>query len=462
MTLEKTLATPAHASPPLARGLPLLGNVLDLTGHLPAFFLKNYYKHGPIYRVLVFNQTYTVLAGPEANIFMSRKGNDHLRSYELWHEQNAQYGAQNSLISMDGEPHARLRKVQKRGYSRSAIDGHYPEAVDVVQREVQGWEADRSMPVMEFMQRIVTEQLGTIVANYAPGDYVKDVRVVLRTLLLTTVTKQAPRLLLHLPAYRKARARVWELGHKIIAAHRDGPAEGREPDLIDDLLAAAADESLLPRSDLLIGVLGPYIAGLDTVASTCGFMLYALLKDPDLLQRAQAEADELFANGVPAPEALRHADVLHRAAQETLRIYPIAPATQRTVTAAFEFGGCRVETGERLFIATASPHFMPELYPDPYKFDIDRYLPGRAEHRTPGAYAPFGQGAHTCLGAGFAEVQIMLTMAALLHAADLEMDPPGYNLKTSHIPNPKPEGKFRVRMQKKRAALDPKQPRHWE
>ena len=239
MTLEKTLAKPSAAQslPPLVRGLPLLGNVLDLTGDLPAFFLKNYYEYGPIFRVRVFNQTYTVLAGPEANLFMSRQGNDHLRSYELWHEQNAQYGAQNSLISLDGEAHTRLRKVQKRGYSCSTIDGHYPQAVDVVQRELQGWQPGRSMPVMEFMQRIVTEQLGTIVAGFAPGDYVKDIRVVLRTILLTTVTKQAPRLLLHMPAYRKARARVGELGQKIIASHQDG-LDGRQPDLIDDLLAA--------------------------------------------------------------------------------------------------------------------------------------------------------------------------------------------------------------------------------
>ena len=197
----------------------------------------------------------------------------------------------------------------------------------------------------------------------------------------------------------------------------------------------------------MIGVLGPYTAGLDTVASTCGFMLYALLKDPDLLERARAEADALFAAGVPGPEALRRADVLHRAAQETLRIYPIAPATQRVVTTVFEFGGYRVEPGELLFIATASSHFMESFYPDPYRFDIDRYLPERAEHRAPGAYAPFGQGAARLPGRRFRRSADHVDHGrVLLRLADLEMDPPGYELKTTHIPNPRPESHFRVRM----------------
>src|SRR5260221_2053373 len=52
------------------------------------------------------------------------------------------------------------------------------------------------------------------------------------------------------------------------------------------------------------------------------------------------------------------------------------------------------------------------------QFDLDRFRPPRNEHRKPGAYAPFGLGDHTCLGAGIAEVQLMTTMATLLRSEE--------------------------------------------
>ncbi len=132
-----------------------------------------------------------------------------------------------------------------------------------------------------------------------------------------------------------------------------------------------------------------------------------------------------------------------------MRRYPIAPAIQRTVVKPFEFGGYRVDAGGRIFIGTTVAHFIPELHPDPYRFDIDRYLPHRNEHRIPGAFAPFSLGAHTCLGAGLAEIQIMLTIAALLHYARFEMEPTDYELKTRTAPTPAPDRSFRMRLVKR-------------
>jgi cytochrome P450 len=135
-------------------------------------------------------------------------------------------------------------------------------------------------------------------------------------------------------------------------------------------------------------------------------------------------------------------DRLHRTALETLRRYPTTPATQRTVTAPFEFAGYRVEAGTRLFIGTTVPHFDERYHPDPYRFDIDRYRPPRNEHRIPGAYAPYGLGPHTCLGAGMAEAQIMLTVAALFHYGQFEMDPPDYELQIRPLPTNAPANSF--------------------
>lgn len=431
--------------PPLVPGLPLVGSALQMAQDILKFFVQVYHEHGPVTRIRVMNDEYVVIAGPEANIFFSREGNDHFRSKEFWEGMDAEMGADHSLISLDGPEHAELRQISKRGYGRSVLEARIPDAVAITRKHLDAWPVGESRPGLTALQRIVTDQLGTIVAGTAPGDYMEDVMNFIRTLLLVYVTRQRPGFYALTPGYRRAKQRSFELGHKIVEKFRQNPPVDRKPGLIDDAIAAADEGRLLTQKDLMPIALGPYIAGLDTAASTIAFMLYALLTHPEVAAGVKVEADALFADGNPTPAALRKLDVLHRASLETFRRYPIAPATQRTATQPFEFGGYRIEAGQKVFIGITVPHFIAALHPDPYRFDIDRYLPERNEHRIPGAFAPFSLGSHTCLGAGLAETQIMLTIATLFNQARFELDPPGYQLKIRSAPTPAPASSFCIR-----------------
>lgn len=432
--------------PPVVPGLPFIGSAIPMYTDVLGFLIQQYQRMGPIFRIRVPGETYTVIAGQQANLFMARVGNDHFRSKEFWQHMDRELGAKTTLISSDGEVHTRLRQLQKRGYSRSTIEAHLADVVGIARRYAVEFPAGRGLSVYPWLQSVITEQLGTIIAGTAPGDYIQDVVHFVRTALLVHVTRQRPGFLTSLPGYKHAKQRTFELGNRILDWHRAHPPVDRPANLIDDALAAAEDSSLVAPQDLMPFALGPYIAGLDTAASTAAFLLYALFADPELRQQVQAEADELFAGEGVTPAKVRALDVLQRTFLETLRRYPIAPAVQRTVTQPFEFAGHRVDAGGRIFIGTTVAHFIPELHPDPYRFDIDRYLPPRNENKIPGGFAPFGLGAHTCLGAGLAEVQIMLTVASLLHFADLQMDPPDYTLRTRTAPTPAPTPDFRMRV----------------
>ena len=114
--------------------------------------------------------------------------------------------------------------------------------------------------------------------------------------------------------------------------------------------------------------------------------------------------DAVFAQGPLTWEQLKEMTALHGAAMETLRRYPVAGGHFIKVAKPLTIAGYRLEPGDDIFVAMTVPHFLPELYPEPEKFDIDRYHAPRNEHRQRGAYAPFGLGDHTCLGAGIAEI----------------------------------------------------------
>ena len=179
-------------------------------------------------------------------------------------------------------------------------------------------------------------------------------------------------------------------------------------------------------------------------------MLYALLKHPELLERMRAEVDAMYEQGAPTPEGLRKLEVTHRIAMETLRVYPVVPALTRTVSNSFEFGGYTVPAGAEVMLGTTVAHHLPEYFPDPERFDIERYSHGAAQHRQPGAFAPFGVGRHRCLGSGFSEVQIALTMATIVRETELVLERPERPLKIKLAPAPHPDESLRFRLVRRR------------
>ena len=201
------------------------------------------------------------------------------------------------------------------------------------------------------------------------------------------------KLLMRSPRLRRARARTDELAAKIIAAHDPKKRGDRDPDLIDDLLDLhRTDPQFLPETDLKMAVLSPLWLGLHTAGHAAPFMLYELLKQPDLLQRAKDEADALFAQGPPTAQGLRSLDVIPRILMETLRLHTPTPGLKRTVTNSFEFAGCTVPAGESVVVSLALCYGLPEYFANPERFDIDRFAPPRNEHKQPGVYHPYGIG----------------------------------------------------------------------
>ena len=435
----------------MVKGLPYLGNALDMAKDPGRFFYECYRKYGPVFKIKVMGNTYTVLAGAEAANFMgTREGRDSLRSKEFWQGLVDEWGASRTLTGSDGEAHQKLRAVMRHGYSKESVKGRYNELVEITDSVLaRDWPVGAEVPVVQNMQYLVTEQLGGLLTGTSPREYVADIRTTILYILNVLVTRQRPKFMLKDPRYRHAKKRVAELGQRMIAEYyaTKGTRDPERRNLVDDIMEAhERDPDLIPGSDLILSLTGPFVAGLDTVANTIGAFVYAVLKHPQVLARIHAETDAMFAKG-PIDEAdLRSLPAVNGAIMEVMRMYPIAVAQMRTATRDFAFLGHRIRAGELLYVATAVPHYMEEHYPNPDTFDIDRYQKPRAEHLKPGVYSPYGRGTHTCLGKTLAEVQMTLSMARLFYKLDLELESPDYELETKVLPTPGPSMKFKVRV----------------
>ena len=133
-------------------------------------------------------------------------------------------------------------------------------------------------------------------------------------------------------------------------------------------------------------------------------------------------------------------------------MYPVVPMQVRNVMNAFTLEGYSPPVGTRLFIAQTATHYMDDVFPDPFAFDIDRYLPERKEQVGHG-YAPYGLGTHTCLGQNWVELQLALNLLLIAHYFNLELSPENYQLRLNPIPSLAPRKSLKFVVAEKRREL---------
>ena len=451
-TTPSVAPPPAPTAIPEDKGLPIIGHALNMGPSAGPFLLRQFRKLGPIYRLRVLGNRIVILAGPEANAFISRD-NRHLRGHDIWLDFHSTLGARHSPLSADGPQHIRMRRDHAEVYSRKLLtsDHALSTAIRIVRRQIAEWPVDKPLRILPAFQRIILEQIGILATGLSPQEYINDITYFFRILIATQVSRHVPKLATKGPRYRRARRRVEEMVRKILEAHAPRKRSGVPRDFVDDLLELnRADPHYIAEADYLIFVLGPLIAGLDTAANMLSFMVYESARRPDLMERMRSEADTLFENGTPTLRDVGHLDVIHRVAMETLRLYPITPVLPRVVANAFEFQGHRVEAGEVVLVAHTVPHLMHEYYPEPERFDIERYSPERAEHRRPGVYEPFGVGSHQCLGRSLAEALIALNIASVMRETEIALHPVDYKLRTAPTPPLRPRKSLQIRLLRRR------------
>ena len=414
-------------------------------------FLEQYRKLGPVFRIPRPDKPpLTVLAGPPANVFVDHYASEFFTTRAHWQEFDQNIGS-TIFEARDGAANRQRRAQTSRIWSRARVVDKLVPMIAIT-LDFSDWQPGERFFVRPAMQRIVAEQLGRLLVGFSPGEYLPDLIIYLDTLITTSFGENRQWTPESKAEFERAKQRAKELGRAILQAHIDQPMPNRKPDLIDEALAAAVEDPSGSFRNYAEGLLGlkVFLAGLDTVANTCSFMIYALLAHPDVLNRVLVEVDAAFSQGPLTRERLNNMTALHGTAMETLRRYPIASGHLATVAKRLTLAGYRLEPGDEIFVAMTVPHFLPELYPEPEKFDIDRFHAPRNEHRQDGAYAPFGLGDHTCLGAGIAEIQLMVTIATIFHDYQLELDPPTYTLRIENQPTPAPSKDFGVKIVVKR------------
>ncbi|GAB0087590.1 Cytochrome P450 [Sergentomyia squamirostris] len=161
-----------------------------------------------------------------------------------------------------------------------------------------------------------------------------------------------------------------------------------------------------------------FVAGYETSSSTMTFALYELAQNQEIQDRAREEVLRVLEkhNGEYNYEACIEMKYLDQVINETLRKHPIVDNLIRTCGQDYQVPGTKhvIEKGTMLFVPVNGIHHDPEIYPDPERFDPDRFTEENIKARHPYAWLPFGEGPRICVGMRFGMMQTRVGLAHLL------------------------------------------------
>ena len=422
-----------------------------LSGNIPKAMYGIYRKHGPVVRMPFKIQGAPVVAlmGPDVNRWVNRHGRFYLRSKDYIERLENAFGASRSMPGMDGAEHYRMRKSLQSAYSRATLARRLPELIDNCRTSLGRWRQGDVFRGAEGFQHHVSSQISHLTMGVDCSHYVDELLAFEHRALVTRVQGTLPEFMLSTPRMKRYGKHVRRLQEAITASHTPAQRKGKPRDIADALLDLhKSDPQFLPETDLTFPFVAAMVASI-YLGSGLAFAVYNMVRHPEVYARIRGEAESLFGNGrEPNDDDFSHdsVDVTVRLCMESSRMYPVIPWQLRTVMNECVVSGYGIPTNTMTLICQTVPHYSDELYKDPLKFDIDRYLPDRAEHLKPGAYAPYGLGTHMCLGHRWVELQMAVNVLLIAHHLQLEVAPDNYRMGINPFPTLAPNRKLKFRV----------------
>jgi cytochrome P450 len=215
-------------------------------------------------------------------------------------------------------------------------------------------------------------------------------------------------------------AAIASLDARVARMIADPRAGGDRGDLLGLLLRAHdTDAGAMSDKQVRDEVMTLFVAGHETTANALAWTLWLLGREPGWYARARDQA--LALGRPPTGDDLPRLDVITRVLKEALRLYPPVYLFGRVSIAETELGGYRIPRGTVVLVSPYALHRRPDVWPDPERFDPDRFSAAAEAERSRSAFIPFGAGPRVCIGGGFAMMEGALVLATLLQRADFEL-----------------------------------------
>jgi cytochrome P450 len=334
------------------------------------------------------------------------------------------------LITSEGAFHMRQRRIAAPAFHRQRIAAYADVMTQRAALRRASWHAGQTIDIGAEMMQLALEVVARTLFN---TDVTSDVLAInhevnvimdlynyLISLPLAEAYLYAP--LPGLTRFRRARARLNAVVHRIIADHRSRARAGNTADsgdLLSMLMASrdeeggASERTGMTDEQLRDEIITIFLAGYETVANALTWTWLLLAQNPEAEARFHAELNGVLKGRTATMDDLPQLRYTEMVFAESMRIYPPAWAMGRQSTAPVALGPYRFPAGTYFFFSQYVMQRDPEYFPDPLRFDPERFTPEAKAARPRFAYFPFGGGGRQCIGESFAWMEGVLLLATI-------------------------------------------------
>ena len=337
----------------------------------------------------------------------------------------------NGILTSSGKFHRRQRRMMAPAFQPKRIRSYYTAMKEAIDGSIDSWSDEQEIDIYNEMGILALNTVSKTLFNTDADDTIPDrvanalnhiIRIGDRIAQPTGMLK----MLLPLPSnirFLQARKDLDKIIYGLIDEHRK--TGGDQGDLLSMLLAAQDDDDGTTMTDKQVRdeAITLYIAGHETTAICLNWTWYALSQNPEVKAKLYKELDEVLGDSEPTMENLPELVYTRRLLMESMRLYPPVVFFDRQPAEDWDTGSFIVPRKTFTFLCPYTMHRHPDYFPDPMKFDPDRWTSEFTASLPKGAYFPFGGGPRICIGEHFAWAELTLAVVTIAQRWDMELSP---------------------------------------
>ena len=407
-----------NSVPPGPRGLPIVGSLFDYFLDMLGFLLRTAQRYGDIAYFRLGARPVYLLSHPDyiKDVLVTNHRNFQ-KSRAL---QRSKIVLGEGLLTSEGETHLRERRIIQPVFHRKRINAYADAMTGFASRIGDNWENGEVVDIHREMMRltlaIVAKTLFGAEIRSGADDIGKS---------LTTIVNQFPRMLfplseyldkVPLPGTRKFFNALETLNNTVyhLIEERRRSKEDKD-DLLSMLLWAQDEEGGEGLTDVQVRdeAMTLFLAGQESTANSLVWTWYLISQHPDVEEKLHDEIDSVLGERLPAVDDLQKLVFTRMVFSESLRLYPPAWTVVRRAIEDYQVDGYVVPSGADIYMSEYVVHHDPRFFPDPFKFDPERWTQDQGSSLPQFAYFPFGGGPRRCVGESFAWMEGMMLIATI-------------------------------------------------
>ena len=325
------------------------------------------------------------------------------------------------LLTSEDAFHLRQRRLMQPAFHRERVAAYASTMVAYADRVRRSWATGATIDIAREMSRLTLLIVGKTLFDADVASQAPDVGEAMSGLMNSFWTLMLPfgATLQHLPIPqmrrgRRARERLDAIIYGIIRERRVNL--GDRGDLLSMLLMAQDDEDKgrgMTDRQVRDEAMTIFLAGHETTANALTWTWYLLSQSPDVELRLHEEIDRMLEGRVPTVADVERLPYTTRVVTESMRLYPPAWLVGRRAIDEYSIGGYYVPPRSIIVMSQWIVHRDARHYPNPERFDPDRWTPEFKAALPRFAYFPFGGGPRQCIGESFAWMELVLLVATL-------------------------------------------------